>query len=411
MKKTMKNSMKNIHLLILIITLIPLRLLASGQPLIERQKLVASDSSLNGAFGATIKTQDDFVFIGTYRKQAVYVNQKTNGVWSEVQKITPNPAIDGTFGFSVAVDGNIMVVGSPYYDQSSDVLEVGTAHVFEYNGTQWVQSQQLFAPGPIFRGGGQETYGKNFGYSLDIDDDTIIIGAPNLNNNAPGAAYIYKLNGTWTFSEELSASDATTRNYFGAHVKLNESRVVVAASHNIGAVYNYEFGGNNWLETQKIIPLDPPTNAFGSAMDAELNTLVVGAKFDNSVATQGGAVYTYQWDTNNGWVRTHELFAPNPTDYEKFGNTVSLSGNSLLITAQEDQAYLFKNYNNGWQSSKVLIPMEDVSQDKFGVSGAITADTIFVGSTLGDNGTNFDHGVVFTFLNDLIFVNDFEESL
>ena len=386
----------------------------SGSPLQEGQKLVASDSSLNGFFGWSTDIDGDTAVVGTLNQEAVYVYNRVGSTWTQVQKITSVNAVNfDDFGFSLSLDGQRLLIGSPEKRSSNNFFDVGTAYIFELVGGQWVETHQFLAP--VSRGGGSNQFGEDFGYSVSLEGNRAVIGAPNTNNqgntgNTPsGSVYAYEYDGTqWSQIGHLFASDTTARNHFGWDVKLSGDRIYVGAPRGTGAVYEYIYDGLNWLESQKITPLDPPTFGFGNNLDVDSNVLIIGASLDASVATRAGAAFVLEPDQDDNWVQTQELFSSDIMANDLFGNDVDIQGDNLLITSLEGRAYLFQKRANGWQEAKIITPSEDITDDVFGASGAIGDGLIMVGSTRSENGMDLDHGAVFTFVNDLIFNDSFD---
>lgn len=142
-----------------------------------------------------------------------------------------NTASGDRFGLSVALSGNTVVVGVPEDDSGlatilngtgssidNSATDAGSAFVFVRNGSTWTQQAYLKAPNA-----GEE---DNFGSSVAISGDTIVVGAPDeasaatgvdngadapLDNGAPfsGAAYVFVRNGsTWTHQAFLKAGNA-----------------------------------------------------------------------------------------------------------------------------------------------------------------------------------------------------------
>ena len=138
----------------------------------------------------------------------VFVRHGTN--WLQTQQLLPSPATP-SFGRSAAMEGNTIVVGAwnTFYTSSTQ----GTAFVFQFNGSSWVQVDQLIPSNPTGVSG-------EYGLTLAIDQGTILVGDPNhiLNNilMPTGAAYV------WTpLSGAPSAASATADIYNGFVVGIN----------------------------------------------------------------------------------------------------------------------------------------------------------------------------------------------
>ena len=104
---------------------------------------------------------------------------------NDVLTTTPNPLAQ--VGSSVAISGNTMVAGAPQYNNSGGVF------VYDYNtGTQqWVVEPLPLQPADI-------QTGDNFGSSVALDGNNLVVGADNKGNGA-GAVYFFQyVGGQWT---------------------------------------------------------------------------------------------------------------------------------------------------------------------------------------------------------------------
>ena len=147
---------------------------------------------------------------------AAYVFTRSAGVWS--QQAYLKPAVVGTtqvsdeFGWSVAVDGDVVVVGA--YGEGSSTTGInsspnelapgaGAAYVFRRNAAVWSQEAYL-KPAAV----GTTQANDHFGYSVSVSGDTVVVGAPEEDsstvgvNSTPlegasdsGAAYVFIRNG------------------------------------------------------------------------------------------------------------------------------------------------------------------------------------------------------------------------
>ena len=170
----------------------------------------------------------------------------------------------------------------------------------------------------------------NFGYSVAISGDTIVVGAYGDNNNDKtdsGSAYVFERseNGTWS-ETKLVADDAATNDYFGNSVAISGDTIVVGAygdnnndKTDSGSAYVFERSENGtWSET-KLVADDAATNDyFGNSVAISGGTIVVGSyKDDNNDKTDSGSAYVYGIKT------------------------------TPAVTSGSQGRYLFKDYNYG----------------------------------------------------------------
>ena len=128
---------------------------------------------------------------------------------------------------------------------------------------------------------------ENFGFSLDVDGDTLVGGAPDNeeNGNRAGAAYIFrKSGGTWSEEAKLFPSDPGVFDLFGSDVAISGNTVVIGSPHkdifgdDFGAVYVFQRSGTTWSEQAILVQSDPEhQDLFGWSVDIDGDTIAVGA--------------------------------------------------------------------------------------------------------------------------------------
>ena len=132
---------------------------------------------------------------GRTRAAAYVFVRDGSGQWSQQQKLT---ASDGRasdfFGtHAVAIEGNTIVVGAYAQDGVSPnpADNRGAAYIFTRSGGVWTQETKLTAPA-FFGAPGDE-----YGISVDISGDTVIVGARRAaaadGTARTGSAYVYRL--------------------------------------------------------------------------------------------------------------------------------------------------------------------------------------------------------------------------
>ena len=173
------------------------------------------------------------IVIGAYYKSsgtgAVYVFRTSDGgaTYDEIAKLTAADAASGDyFGYSVAIDGNTVVIGSPYDGSYS-----GAAYVFRTTdgGASYGQVTKLTAA--------DAATNDNFGRFVAIDGDTVVVGT-----KYGEAAYVFRTtDGGATYGQvaKLTAADGWSGDYFGTGVAIDGATVVVGAPNagTGGAVY------------------------------------------------------------------------------------------------------------------------------------------------------------------------------
>ena len=143
--------------------------------------------------------------------------------WTQVAKLTASDgAASDEFGRSVSIDGDTVVVGARYDDDPVKGSNSGYAYVFTRDTpgdltSGWTQVAKLTA--------GDGAADDQFGYSVSIDGDTIVVGA-YLDDDPTnrGSAYVLTrdtagdLTSGWTQVAKLTAGDGAADDNFGTSV-------------------------------------------------------------------------------------------------------------------------------------------------------------------------------------------------
>lgn len=232
----------------------------------EQAYLKASNTEASDQFGYAVSLSGDTAIIGAPNESsastdvngnegdnsasgagAAYVFTRNGSTWSQQAYLKASNAEGGdNFGYSVAISGGIVVVGAYQEDSSATgvngnqsdngALTSGAAYVFERNGTIWNQQAYLKASNT---GGGDQ-----FGSSVAISDNLVIVGAHQEDSNATGvdgsqaegasnsgAAYVYVRRATaWSQLAYLKASNTGANDGFGNPVAISGRLVVAGAS-------------------------------------------------------------------------------------------------------------------------------------------------------------------------------------
>lgn len=228
-----------------------------------------------------------------------------------------------SFGATVAVDGDTIVVGAPGDDDGT--YGAGAVYVYERIMGTWIKTAKLTSAWP--------TATASFGSSLAVEGDWIAVGAPYDSKSITYGGRVSLFQRTefgWQIENELPGTHVLER--FGASLALEEGRLAVGApGFSGGRVELYELVGESWvpgavLEPQAIQHGDE----FGSSVTLDGALLVAGARSDSVVAPGAGAAYVFG-ELAGGWVELQRLQADIPVASDRFGGAVELSGGFLAV--------------------------------------------------------------------------------
>ncbi len=403
--------MKNLNTFIIMTTLVTLVVATNSNAQCHSSglaKLTASDATASAQFGYAVAIEGDLSVVGAWqasnpgnRSGAVYLYRLMESGWMEEAKLTHLDTVDeDQFGTSVAVSGATIVVGAPQpFGDCCGGIGNGAAYVFEHDGLLWQQVAKLSAS--------DGAVSDNFGYDVDIDGNMIIVGAWQDDDfgDRTGSAYIFERSkGGWNNMNEtakLLASDATMLDEFGRAVAISGEVAVVAAAANddggslSGSAYVFQMPPGGWInmtETGKFNASDPASfDFFGVSVDIEGEVIMVGAVDDDN-GESSGSVYVFNRPIT-GWENATEdtkLTAIEAQANERFGYSVSISGNAAMFGALSAQsftgaAYLFTFDGGSWiQQTRITAPDAQIG-DELGRSVAINGENALLGAARNDD--------------------------
>jgi hypothetical protein len=253
--------------------------------------------SQNGSIGGeSISIDGNFMVLGypsydppglaNAGRADVYV--LTAGVWTFQMSLYPSDHAAGdSFGRSVAISGDILIVGANYKTGPSGQISAGAAYVFKFDGvSDWTEEAKLLAS-PILTT-------PNFGYSCDLDGNRAIIGAIH-ESSSSGTVYFFERDAaeTWHQVSRLPSS-AGTSGSLGWSVGISGDYAVAGTGFKHKAyIYSRDGapdGSGTWT-VDSSLGTDASTY-FGYSADIEGDVVVIGAYAEGL----GGSVYSYVRD-------------------------------------------------------------------------------------------------------------------
>ncbi len=422
--------------------------LVAGQPsqgiaLLEGQsthtlRVVAADGSAARDYRLVVRRELASEFL-----QTTFIKASTRG---QNDRFGEALAMDGdTMVVGVPEeDSGATGVGGNELDNS--VISSGAAFVFVRDGATWRQQAYLKSPAPD----ADDRFGTSVAISGDLivigapeeDSNAIGVGGNPLNNAAAqsGAAFVYRrTGGAWQFEAYLKPSNTVggTVGKFGQAVAIDGTTIAVGAlaedgtgsganpaqvangnqAGDSGAAYVFVRTGTTWTQQAYLKGFaSDPGDQFGCALDIDGDLLAVGARNEdgNGVGTSGdpandsvfasGAVFTF---VRNGttWSTDAYIKASNREVGDEFGSCVALDGELLAVTAlfedslaagvdgnQLDNSaqnsgavYAFARVGGQWIQEGYIKASNPETDDLFGESLALHDGLLLVGTSLEDS--------------------------
>ena len=374
-------------------------------------KLLALDGTTQDYLGYSVAVDGDVAVVGAWGDADIYYNAGSAYVfrwdgyeWIEETKLVPSDTYgDDRFGYSVAISGNVIAVGSLYDDSCAP--GAGSIYVYRYDGSRWNQEQELKA---------SDCATQDFlGFSVAVDGDRIIAGALLYGRDYSGAAYVFNWNGsTWSQESKLTASDAVASDVFGVAVDIEGDEAVVGSNQanvdsksDAGATYVFNRTDTTWIQTTKLTASDGSAgDRFGTSVAISGKVIAVGAPYSTYASTsQAGKVYLYQ-NSGSTWSSNGTLTVSDAATGDYFGYSLSLNGNFMMVGAYGDyvpvygSAYGYEYDGSRWNEIAHLTTTDASSSYTFyGLSVGVSSDGLGVVGAYGDTDNGSSAGALYTY--------------
>jgi FG-GAP repeat len=267
--------------------------------------------------------------------------------------------------------------------------------------------------------------GENFAYTLSLDGDYALIGAPGagvaLTDSGEAHLFLKSQGGldAWGHIKTLVAEDAGANDYFGSSVSISGDYAVIGAGGENGSgtdrgaayvFYRNQGGADNWGQVKKLVSGDTADDdGFGYAVAIDGTTIIVGADGEDGSGTDQGAAYIFYKDQGgvDDWGQVAKIVSGDPDNVNQFGYALTLKGAYALVGSPREDgtgadrgaAYLFSRDLGGadaWGLVKKVVPSDPTDDAWFATALAIDGTLAVVGSGWDDaGGTNRGSAYVF----------------
>jgi hypothetical protein len=379
-------------------------------------KVIASDGAQDDWFGHSVAISGDTAVVGARQdtsnnnQGSAYIFKRSGGIWVQLAKLVASDGAAGDFfGHSVAVSSDHVVVGAPLGDVGQN-MDQGSAYVFRRSGNSWAQEAKLVASD----GAAGDSFGISV--AISGDDVVVGAHLDDVGQNIDqGSAYVFThSSSTWTEQAKLVASDGVVGDNFGFSVGVAGNHAVVGApvgdvgqNMDQGSAYVFRRSGGTWAEEAKLVASDGAVgDQFGYSVAIHVDTVVVGAPVgDVGQNMNQGSAYVFT-RSGTSWPQQAKLVASDGATSDFFGNSVAISGETAIVGAWHDDvstntnqgsAYVFERYGATWSQQRQLIASDGAANDFFGIGVAISGETAIVGADWDDIGSNSNQGSAYIY--------------
>ncbi len=377
----------------------------SGTTWTQQAYLKASNTGAGDQFGNAVAISGDTIVVGANGEDSIatgingnqtdnsalsagaaYVFTRSGTTWTQQAYLkASNTGAGDQFGNAVAISGDTIIVGAYFEDSAAtgvngnqadnSVTDCGAAYVFTRSGTTWTQQAYLK--------GSSASLSDQFGISVGISGDTVVVGdygddsnATGINGNSAdnssadsGAAFVFVRSGTtWTQQAYLKPSNTGAGDLFGISSAIDGNTIVIGSiredsnatgingtqtdnsATDAGAAYVYTRSGAVWSQQAYLKPTNTGANDnFGYAVAVSGDTIVVGAKLEDSASTgvngdqtsnaasDSGAAYVFVRGGGT-WLQQAYLKASNTGATDGFGYAVGLAGGTVVVGAPTEDS-------------------------------------------------------------------------
>ncbi|HWS26319.1 MAG TPA: FG-GAP repeat protein [Xanthomonadales bacterium] len=303
-------------------------------------QLLAPDGAIEDRFGIAVDIDGERMAVGAFwdvvgsniDQGSVYIYRRVGADWIFEAKLVADDGGEGDyFGFALSLDGDRLLVGAR--GASAPASEQGLAYVFVRDGTGWSQEARLELAGI----NSLAYFGASVALAGDlalVGAPGASIGSVI---EAPGAALVFRrVGGTWPLAATLQAPQPRVNAAYGFAVAADSQRLLVGAFQDgvfaSGAAYVYRAVDLS-LEGKLVATLAQPGEGLGIAVALAGNTAVLGAPGYDLPGQFGVGTVRIFAHGDQGWLEQQQWFAADAAAGDGFGRAVAHDGVHAVIGA------------------------------------------------------------------------------
>lgn len=278
-------------------------------------------------FAERLALDGDRLVIGSTELNLVWIYERNAGLWTQAASFSGQGTTSGSvseFGITVAIDGDLVAVGEPMGDHPTlGVPGTGLVHVYErLNGT-WSETQKLVPNTAV--------QNARFGECVVVNGGSIFASSSGDPNPPFGTGAIYEFErpgSTWVQASRFGASTGTGVILGREFAYSGSTCIAISEQHG---TFVFERAGPFWFQSQNlIVGATHPWDRI--AIDGD--RIAVGHMWDAYVLPQRGSVHLFERESGV-WVPRSRIRTPESVGGTKFGRTIALRGDTLLVHCAE----------------------------------------------------------------------------
>lgn len=300
---------------------------------------------------------------------------------ASAQIMTPTMVLDPVaamnnagYGTSVALTSTVAAIGS-----------VSDNRVYIYPRTMNGVGEPIVLTDPFGRS-------KGLGSAIAMQGSTLVAGAPLIDVCGPaggptssGVLMVYELRAERTSAQQLTHSGQDRIDQFGCSVAIDGDTIIAGAKydnssgHSAGTAWTFRRVNGVWALEAQLVGNDARMGDLaGWSVDIKGDVAVVGAPMDSSTINQAGSARIFERGPG-GWMHVASLEAPTPTELGAFGVAVATDGTRVVVgETRRNRAHVFVRGSNGWRLEQTIAGARWGGE--FGARIEIEGDRLFVGA-------------------------------
>lgn len=297
------------------------------------KRLVASDGSPGDNFGRSVSLATNHLAVGANLQNdgSVYVYERNLGGannWGLESKLVPFDGVpDDNYGFAVSISNTLLAVGS--HDGNIFSSDLGAVYIYENQGSSWGFLKKIEPTDP-FSG-----ISPQFGYSIDLHDDLLLVGAPV--EDQTGITWLFQRNlgglDNWGLVKIIIPSDGNPGDRFGNSVGIYEDFFIIGSpeNENKGSVYLYETNTCDLLK--KLSPSDLDLGDLYGTVSIDQKSFIVGSPLNDLSSLSVGSAYIYQIEKTLKVKANINVCGDILLENQFFFNLLNLPGSPTSLTS------------------------------------------------------------------------------
>jgi hypothetical protein len=374
------------------------------------EKLYAGDGAAGDRFGSSVSIDNQRAIIGAEGKEVAYIYE-SGSPWTEKAQIVSGKPGDG-FGSAVAVSGDYALVGSPVDDDLG--TDSGAAYIFKQEGARWTQAAKLLS--------GDGKAGDFFGAAVALSGDCAVVGAYGVDTNeakwlprfgdnkyVPGPnapigmawnsdRHVWE-NKSGQFKLQPNPAEGWAYNFRPLAIRLTHNAPQPIALLSVTGAYNGSLGTARIYSSRHEVSLSGVTDigliyAYYPPAINNIEFLVP----PTGGGRDAGSAYVFKRE-GTFWTQQAYLTAKDGAEGDAFGISVAISDQTIIVGADGDDdnghdsgsAYIFAQGGSDWVEEAKLLAEDGQAGGQFGASVAISGGVAVIGAPGADSAYVFSY--------------------